>query len=158
MGAIAIHDPQPGTAPGLICPVGETGKVIYAVPGVPYEMQAIVSQAILPDLRRRAGESSVILSRTLRTWGESESGLAERLADRIAELDRTGVATIAFLASGIEGLKVRVTVKAPDESTAAAGARRRGGRAAGHARADRVRRRRRHDGVRRRRRAGGAAT
>ena len=41
----------------------------------------------------------MILSRTLRTWGESESGLAERLADRIAELDRTGNATIAFLAS-----------------------------------------------------------
>ncbi len=117
-GAVAIREPQPGTAPGLICPVGETGKVIYAVPGVPYEMQAIVDRAILPDLRRRAGESSVIVSRTLRTWGESESGLAERLGGRIAELDRTGVATIAFLASGIEGLKVRLTVKAPDEASA----------------------------------------
>lgn len=117
-GAVAIREPQPGTAPGLICPVGETGKVIYAVPGVPYEMQAIVSRSILPDLRRRAGESSVIVSRTLRTWGESESGLAERLAGRIAELDRTGVATLAFLASGIEGLKVRLTVKAPDEALA----------------------------------------
>ena len=118
VGAFAISDPQPGTAPGLICPVGETGRVIYAVPGVPYEMQAIVEQAILPDLRRRAGETSVILSRTLRTWGESESGLAERLADRITELDRTGAATLAFLASGIEGLKVRITAKAPDEATA----------------------------------------
>jgi nicotinamide-nucleotide amidase len=127
VGATAIADPQPGTAPGLICPVGPdgrgaggagAGKVIYAVPGVPYEMQAIVTQAVLPDLRRRAGETSVIASRTLRTWGESESGLAERLADRIAVLDRTGAATIAFLASGIEGLKVRLTVKAPDEATA----------------------------------------
>jgi nicotinamide-nucleotide amidase len=115
-GATAIREPQPGTAPGLICPVGD--KVVYAVPGVPYEMQAIVTQAILPDLRRRTGETSVIASRTLRTWGESESGLAERLADRIAVLDRTGAATIAFLASGIEGLKVRLTVKAPDEATA----------------------------------------
>ena len=35
-----------GTAPGLICPVGD--KVIYAVPGVPYEMQAIMTGAILP--------------------------------------------------------------------------------------------------------------
>ncbi|MGH9192469.1 MAG: competence/damage-inducible protein A, partial [Acidimicrobiales bacterium] len=34
-GATAIAEPQPGTAPGLICPVGEGGKVIYAVPGVP---------------------------------------------------------------------------------------------------------------------------
>jgi len=86
-GAFPVREPQPGTAPGLICPTAE-GKVLYAVPGVPYELQQIVGQAILPDLRRRAGQTSVIASRTLRTWGESESGLAERLGARIAELDR----------------------------------------------------------------------
>jgi len=118
-GATPIREPQPGTAPGLVCPA-PGGKVLYAVPGVPYEMQRIVGQAILPDLRRRSGQTSVILSRTLRTWGESESGLAERLAGRIAELDRTGAATLAFLASGIEGLKVRLTVKAPDDAAARA--------------------------------------
>src|SRR5438067_5610136 len=32
---------QPGTAPGLVCPAGD--KVIYAVPGVPYEMQELVA-------------------------------------------------------------------------------------------------------------------
>ena len=56
-GATAIADPQPGTAPGLICPVGEGGKVIYAVPGVPYEMQEIVAGAVLPDMQRRAGNA-----------------------------------------------------------------------------------------------------
>jgi nicotinamide-nucleotide amidase len=116
-GASAIHDPQPGTAPGLICPTPD-GRVIYAVPGVPHEMREIVSEAILPDLRGRCGATSVILSRTLRTWGESESGLAERLAARIAELDRLGVATLAFLASGIEGLKIRITAKAADAAIA----------------------------------------
>jgi nicotinamide-nucleotide amidase len=117
-GATAIADPQPGTAPGLICPVGD--KVIYAVPGVPYELQEIVTGAILPDLARRAGTVAVIRSRTLRTWGESESGLAERLADHMLELDAAGrgAPTLAFLASGIEGLKVRITVKADDEDTA----------------------------------------
>jgi nicotinamide-nucleotide amidase len=116
-GATAIADPQPGTAPGLICPVGEGGKVIYAVPGVPYEMQEIVSGAVLPDMQRRAGRLAVIGSRTLRTWGDSESGLAERLAEHMAELDDAGpeAPTLAFLASGIEGLKVRITVKADDE-------------------------------------------
>jgi nicotinamide-nucleotide amidase len=118
-GATAIHDPQPGTAPGLICPTADV-KVIYAVPGVPHEMRDIVTRAVLPDLRRRSGTTAVILSRTLRTWGESESGLAELLARRIADLDRLGGPTIAFLASGIEGLKVRVTAKAPDEATARA--------------------------------------
>ena len=119
-GATAIADPQPGTAPGLICPVGD--KVVYAVPGVPYEMQEIVRGAILPDLARRAGTLPVIRSRTLRTWGDSESGLAERLAPHIAELDTAGATapTLAFLASGIEGLKVRITVKADDEVTAQA--------------------------------------
>jgi len=117
-GGTAIADPQPGTAPGLICPVGD--KVVYALPGVPYEMQAITLGAVIPDLQRRAGQSSVITSRTLRTWGESESGLAERLATHLAELDETGAATLAYLASGIEGLKVRITVKAADEAAAQA--------------------------------------
>ena len=113
-------DQQPGTAPGLICPVGdpETGQVIYAVPGVPYEMKEMVAGTVIPDLQRRAGVQAVIRSRTLRTWGMSESGLAEVLADRIVELDQAGHATIAFLASGIEGLKVRVTAKAPTEAEA----------------------------------------
>ena len=118
-GATAIADPQPGTAPGLICPVGD-GKVIYAVPGVPYEMQEIVAGAVLPDMQRRAGKLAIIRSRTLRTWGDSESGLAERLAEHMAELDDAGpeAPTLAFLASGIEGLKVRITVKADDEDRA----------------------------------------
>jgi len=118
-GATAIADPQPGTAPGLICPVGD--KVIYAVPGVPNECYEIMTGAVFPDLARRAGTVAVIRSRTLRTWGESESGLAERLADHITELDSAGpgAPTIAFLASGIEGIKVRITVKADDEDSAA---------------------------------------
>ncbi len=109
---------QPGTAPGLVCPVGD--KVIYAVPGVPYEMREMVSGTIIPDLQVRAGQPAVILSRTLRTWGQSESGLAEMVAGRIDALDITGNPTIAFLASGIEGIKVRVTAKAGDEAGALA--------------------------------------
>ena len=112
LGASPIPD-QPGTAPGLICPVGE--KVIYAVPGVPYEMHQMMETAILPDLIRRAGIKSVIKSRVLRTWGHSESKLAELLAERIEELDSHGNPTLAFLASGIEGLKVRITAKGDND-------------------------------------------
>jgi nicotinamide-nucleotide amidase len=114
-GALVIPD-QPGTAPGLVCPVGE--KVIYAVPGVPYEMHQMMTTTILPDLVRRAGFEAVIRSRTLRTWGHSESRLAELLAGRIAALDVAGNPTLAFLASGIEGLKVRITAKGRDEAEA----------------------------------------
>jgi len=107
---------MPGTAPGLICPVGN--KVIYAVPGVPSEMKAMMVGTIVPDLQGRAGTKTTICSRTLRTWGQSESGLAEMLAERIQELDNQGNPTLAFLASGIEGIKVRITAKAEDETAA----------------------------------------
>ena len=114
-GAAVIAQTR-GTAPGLVCPVGE--KVIYAVPGVPHEMKDMFERAILPDLLARSGERAVIKSRVLRTWGESESRLNERLDGIIDELDRIGNPTLAFLASGWEGIKVRLTVKAPDSASA----------------------------------------
>ena len=103
-----------GTAPGLICPVTIDGKqkVMYAVPGVPHEMKDMMQRAVLPDLLARSGEASVIVSRTLRTWGESESGLNERLDPVIDRLETEGNPTLAFLASGWEGIKVRLTAKA----------------------------------------------
>jgi nicotinamide-nucleotide amidase len=105
---------QPGTAPGLVCPVTIDGvdKVVFAVPGVPHEMREMFTAEILPSLLERSGEPAVIASRVLRTWGESESGLNERLDGVIADLDRIGNPTLAFLASGWEGLKVRLTAKA----------------------------------------------
>lgn len=116
-GAMVIPQRR-GTAPGLICPVG--GKVVYAVPGVPHEMHEMMTRAILPDLVRRSGRSSVIRSRVLRTWGESESGLNERLDAVIAELDQPGEGkpTLAFLASGWEGIKVRLTAAASTAESA----------------------------------------
>jgi len=92
-------------------------------------------RGIVPDLQRRMTErgetAGVIASRVIRTWGMSESGLAEALAGHIGQLDAPAVAspggadrpgtgaTIAFLASGIEGIKVRVTVRADDDAEAA---------------------------------------
>lgn len=107
---------MPGTAPGLICPLGR--QVIYAVPGVPHEMRTMVGATVLPDLQCRAGVRAVIRSRVLRTWGHTESGLAEVLSPRIAELDELGNPTLAFQASGIEGIKVRITAKADNDAAA----------------------------------------
>ena len=119
-GAATIPQTR-GTAPGLICPVSVDGrvKVIYAVPGVPHEMKDMIERAVLPDLLGRSGEASVIVSRTLRTWGESESGLNERLDPVIERLESEGNPTLAFLASGWEGIKVRLTAKAADHAGAA---------------------------------------
>ena len=115
-GAVVIPQTR-GTAPGLICPVGH--KVVYAVPGVPHEMQEMIERAVIPDLQARAGTVSTIVSRVLRTWGMSESGLAEVVAPRVTALDAEGSpVTIAFLASGIEGIKVRVTAKAASRDEA----------------------------------------
>ena len=135
VGAVVIPQTK-GTAPGLVCPVGH--KVVYAVPGVPYEMSDMFDRAIAPDLVGRMADrgetTGVIASRVIRTWGMSESGLAETLADHIDHLDAApqraggpagtqragGAATVAFLASGIEGIKVRVTVRAADAEVASA--------------------------------------
>ena len=108
----------------------------------------MVTKYVLPDLLERSGERAVIVSRSLKTWGTSESGLAEMIAERV---DQQTNPTIAFLARGIEGIYVRMTAKAPTEDEARDAPRRRRRRAAQGARRARVRGRRRHDGV------GGAA-
>ena len=113
IGAKAIAE-MPGTAAGLICPM-PGGKVIYLVPGVPAEMKQMLEGTVLEDLISRSGERSVISSRVLKTWGHSESGLAEDLAKEIERLDHNGELTLAFQASGIEGVKVRMTAKATDK-------------------------------------------
>lgn len=116
VGATIIEQKR-GTAPGLICPL-PGGKVIYAVPGVPHEMTEMMERVVLDDLVKRSGHRAVIASRVLRTWGKSESALADQLGDHIANLDKvnSGI-TLAFLASGIEGIKVRITAKGPDNES-----------------------------------------
>ena len=113
------HPPDHGTAPGLICPVGH--KVIYAVPGVPYEMADMFDRGILPDLRRRMAEAAVDVGGDRQPGhphvGDERVGPGRALAPRTSTAfgrrrSQDGpTATIAFLASGIEGIKVRVTVR-----------------------------------------------
>jgi nicotinamide-nucleotide amidase len=79
-------------------------------------MREMFERGVLPELRRRGDEGSMIVSRVLRTWGESESGLNERLDGVIAELDSIGNPTLAFLASGWDGLKIRITAKAESDA------------------------------------------
>jgi nicotinamide-nucleotide amidase len=103
-GARTIDNPR-GTAPGLIVEVG--GKPVYAVPGVPREMEGMLERVVLPDLAARAGEGRAIVSRTLRTAGVGESRLAERLTPLWEEAGASEV-TLAYLASPGE-VRVRLT-------------------------------------------------
>jgi nicotinamide-nucleotide amidase len=103
--------PERGTAPGL---VGEVdGKRVYAVPGVPAEMEEMVRGTVLPELGALAGERTVV-SRVLRVAGMAEARVAELLDD----LFRTSTnPTIAFLASAGE-VRVRLTAAAPTRAEA----------------------------------------
>ncbi len=127
------HPPDQGDRPRADLPGGPQGHLRRARAS-PTRWPTCSSGPSSPTCSQRMAErgeaTGVIASRVIRTWGMSESGLAEALAGHIRELDlagraparwrpgvRTG-ATIAFLASGIEGIKVRVTVRADDEPTA----------------------------------------
>ena len=105
-GARTIDNPR-GTAPGLIVEVG--GKPLYAVPGVPREMEGMLERVVLPDLAARAGEGRAIVSRTLRTAGVGESLLADRLTPLWESTGAAGEGvTMAYLASPGE-VRVRLT-------------------------------------------------
>ena len=103
--------PDRGTAPGLALRLD--GTRLYAVPGVPDEMQEMIGGTIVPELRELAG-GDVITSRILRCAGMGESAVAERLADLFASSTNP---TIAYLASMGE-VKVRITAKAPSAAEA----------------------------------------
>ena len=124
-GATVIPQTR-GTAPGLICPVGD--KVVYAVPGVPHEMRDMLERAVLPDLRARDPEPGVIASRVLRTWGESESGLNERLDDVVARLDASVIRRSRSWPAGGTGSRSGSRPRATDEQAAAVVLDRVGGR------------------------------
>lgn len=71
-----LHNPM-GTAPGMWFDTGDT--VIVSMPGVPYEMKAIMTGTVLPRLAERFN-APTILHRTVLTMGMGESWLAERIA------------------------------------------------------------------------------
>ena len=105
-GARSIDNPR-GSAPGLMIEIG--GKPLYAVPGVPREMEGMLERVVLPDLAARAGEGRAIVSRTLRTAGVGESLLAERLTPLWESTGAAGEGvTMAYLASPGE-VRVRLT-------------------------------------------------
>lgn len=105
-----------GTAAGFA--VGVAGAIVYCVPGVPAEMQTMVTRSVLPDLVQRGGLATTV-SRVVRTAGMSESGVAERCAQAVDRLEERGNPTVAFLASRGE-TRVRVTGKAATREAALA--------------------------------------
>ena len=102
-----------GTAPGLICPVviGGKTKYMFLVPGFPYELKPMVQEVILPFILNIEKRNTVILNRTLKTWGIPESELSETL-DEIIQDCETGDVKVGFLARGINGIYIKISTKA----------------------------------------------
>ncbi|WP_299209872.1 competence/damage-inducible protein A [uncultured Dokdonia sp.] len=65
-----------GTAPGMW--MEKDGKVFVSMPGVPYEMKALMEEAVLPRLQEKF-HLPYILHKTLLTYGMGESAIAERI-------------------------------------------------------------------------------
>ena len=102
-----------GTAPGLVVDVGE--RRLYAVPGVPREMDEMLETTILPELATMSGPSTIV-SRVVRCVGIAESRVAEMVDDLFRGSTNPSV---AFLAGGGE-VKVRITAKAATDEEALA--------------------------------------
>lgn len=117
--------PNPvGTAPGLWyagpVPGLEGERVVVLLPGVPYEMQTIAREAVLPRLMARQGESA-LAQKTWLTVGKGESDLAEQLGDlsgwlsdrlRLAYLPSYGIVRLRATAFGDTAAEARMRLGA----------------------------------------------
>jgi nicotinamide-nucleotide amidase len=101
---------QLGTAPGLW--IEQNNKVYVVMPGVPYEMEAMMESTVIPKLKDRIGEGQkILLRKTILTTGIPESTLYERLGN-IDDLLQG--AKLAFLPN-VFGVKLRLSVEGDDE-------------------------------------------
>ncbi len=87
---------------------------LFAVPGVPKEMKAMVERNVLPVIAKESG-GAVILQRTLHTFGLGESALAEKLGDLMRRDLNPSVGTT--VANGVVSLRVNARFASLDEAT-----------------------------------------
>jgi nicotinamide-nucleotide amidase len=105
-GAELIINPV-GSAPGIV--FQESERYFVALPGVPAEMEALMTIGVIPALKKRLGRKHIEIRR-LRTVGITESGIAETIAD----LEPTGgILRLAYLPSYL-GVDLRVTGRYSD--------------------------------------------
>lgn len=111
-GADSLPNPR-GTAPGINLEVD--GKNIYALPGVPVEMEGMINEQVIPRITAKFGLTGVILIRNLRVEGIGES----RIDALISDLEELANPTVG-LAAGKGFVLVRLTAKAENEEVAEA--------------------------------------
>lgn len=101
-----------GTAPGMW--FEQNGKVVVSLPGVPFEMEHLMTDEVMPRLKARFSLRQIV-HRTLITAGLAESMLAEKIADwenalppylHLAYLPAPGVVRLRLSAYEVEGESV----------------------------------------------------
>ena len=102
-----------GSAVGIV--IEENGHMFISLPGVPDEMEAMVTGWISNAIRKRS-DRLITLHRKLRTVGIFESALYEKIAD-LVETRHAGesILTVAFLPSP-RGVDLRLTVTTHDQN------------------------------------------
>ena len=99
-----------GTAPGWW--IEKNGKIIFTLPGPPGELKEMWSKYITKRLKL-LGSGSIILSRTLKTFGLPES----RVDELVGHLLTSANPTIGIYAKP-DGIHLRITAKANTEQAA----------------------------------------
>lgn len=107
--ATVLHNKY-GTAPGMW--FEENGKVIISLPGVPYEMKALIENQVLPRIQQRY-ERPHILHKTLLTYGLGESAIANRIESWESSLP--SYIKLAYLPS-LGKVRLRLTANGNDEN------------------------------------------
>lgn len=101
-GAVVFPNPV-GMAAGLRVEMG--GTPVYALPGVPLELEAIFEESVLPDLKATFAGTEPMPSRVLRVFGLREAEVAEKLGELLDRARdpivgvtvRDGIITITIL-------------------------------------------------------------
>lgn len=97
-----------GSAPGMW--MEKEGKVFISLPGVPFEMKALIENEVIPKLRKQF-KLPFIMHKTLHTYGLGESRLAARI--EAWEDDLPEFIKLAYLPS-LGRVRLRLSAKGMD--------------------------------------------
>ena len=110
-GAIPVNNPN-GTAPAFI--VEGTQGVIFALPGVPFEMKWLFTNEVVPYLRKKFGLSEIITYKVLKVAELGESRVDHLVGHLITNSVNPTVGVLAHPGQ----VDVRITAKAVNNNEA----------------------------------------
>ena len=108
--AESLPNPR-GTAPGIFLELNES--LIFALPGVPVEMEGMMNEQVIPRITTRYSLTGVILTRNIKVEGIGESQIDALIRD----LEQLSNPTVG-LAAAKGYVLIRITAKAENEDLA----------------------------------------